>query len=130
MGLWSRPLAALRRRRAAELAGPDDQRLVEQAAGLEILQQRGDRLVDLARLAQRAGVRVVVVVPVLAVAAAGDDLHETHAALDQPAGDQAARAEVARDVVVEAVELSRRVASRCVMSTASGAAVCMRNASS
>ena len=35
-------------RRAAEFAAPDDQRLVEQAALLEVLEQPGDRLVDLA----------------------------------------------------------------------------------
>ena len=70
-------------------------------------QQRGDRLVDFARLAHGAFVGVVVVVPVLGVAAAGDDLHEAHAALDQPARDQAARAEAARDLLVQAVELPR-----------------------
>ena len=48
--------------------------------------------------------RVVVVVPVLRVAAAGDELHEPDAAFDQPPRDQAAGAEVARDVVVEAVQ--------------------------
>ena len=38
--------ALLVHRRAAELAAPDDQRLVEQPAGLEVLDQRRDRLVD------------------------------------------------------------------------------------
>ena len=33
---WSRPLPALRHRRAAELAGPDDQRVLEHAALLQI----------------------------------------------------------------------------------------------
>ena len=50
------------------------------------------------------GVPVVVV-----VAAAGVDLHESHAALDQPAGQQAARAEVAGLVAVEAVQVARRL---------------------
>ena len=39
---------------------------------------------------------------------AREDLHEAHAALDQPAGDQAARAVLRRGRVVEAVQ--RRVA--------------------
>ena len=39
-------VGALGERRPAELAAPDDQRLVEQAAGLQVLQQAGDRLVD------------------------------------------------------------------------------------
>ena len=33
------------RRRAAELAAPDDERVVEQAAGFQVLEQAGDRLV-------------------------------------------------------------------------------------
>ena len=50
-GWWSRPVtsvtaaAVLAQRRAAELAQPDDQRRVEQAALLEVLEQGGDRLV-------------------------------------------------------------------------------------
>ena len=32
-------------RRPAELAGPDDQRLVEQAARVQVVQQGGERLV-------------------------------------------------------------------------------------
>src|SRR5439155_24685903 len=38
---------------------------------------------------------------------ARDELHESHAALDQPPGDQAAGAEIAGDVVIEAVEAVR-----------------------
>ena len=37
------------RRRATELAAPDDQRVVEHAALLQIGEQRGDRLIDLLR---------------------------------------------------------------------------------
>ena len=43
-----RAAARLVHRRAAELAAPDDERVVEQAALLEVLEQRGDRPVDLA----------------------------------------------------------------------------------
>ena len=100
-------LAALRRRRAAELARPHDERFLELTARREILEQRRDRLVDFPRLAQRAFVGVVVVIPILAVAAAGDDLHETHATLGEPARDEAARAEVTRLFIVDAVEFPR-----------------------
>ena len=41
-------LACLRDRQPAELAAPDHQRLVEQAALVEVRQQAGDRLVGLA----------------------------------------------------------------------------------
>ena len=47
-------LGVLGRRLPAELAAPDDQRRVEQAALLQVLEQPGDRLVGL------AGVLVVV----------------------------------------------------------------------
>ena len=39
-------LAALRLRRAAELAAPQNQRRIEQAAPLQVRQQAGDRLID------------------------------------------------------------------------------------
>ena len=42
-------LALLRHRHPAELAAPDDQRLVEQPAPLQVGQQAGDRLVGPAR---------------------------------------------------------------------------------
>src|SRR5207249_4570388 len=41
-------VAALGRRRAAELPAPPHQRVGEQAAGLQVAQQAGDRLVHLA----------------------------------------------------------------------------------
>ena len=41
-------VAALDHRRAAELAAPDDQRVVEQAALLQVLDQRGAGLVGVA----------------------------------------------------------------------------------
>ena len=68
-----------------------------------------------------------VVVPVLV---AGADLDEPHAALDQPAGDQAAGAVLAGRRVVEAVQPPGRGGSRAEMSSASLAAVCIRAASS
>src|SRR4051794_38460981 len=66
-----------------ELAAPDDERVVEQAARLQIAEQGGDGLVTL------LGVIAVildigVVVPGLAVAVV--DLNHAHAALDQASG--------------------------------------------
>ena len=47
---------------AAEFAAPPDQRVIQEAAGLEILEQAGDRQIDLAG---------VLLVPVLQVGSAG-----------------------------------------------------------
>ena len=75
--------APLRIDRAAELAAPDDQRLVEQAARLQVLYQAVAGLVDVAALVGQAAGDVGVRVPVVVV-----DLHEPHAALDHPPGQQ------------------------------------------
>ena len=99
-------------RLAAELAAPDDQRLVEQAAALQVLDQAGDRLVGVAGVLGVVGDQVGVGVPVVVVVgAAGIDLDEAHAALDQPPRDQAFAAEVGRSRLVDAVE---RAGSRAI----------------
>ena len=59
------------------------ERLVEQAALLQVLDQAVAGLVDVAALVGQAAGDVGVRVPVVVV-----DLHEAHAALDQPAGQQ------------------------------------------
>ena len=92
--LWSRPLAPSRRRRAAELAAPDDQRVVEQAARFQIVQQARRSGWSLLLGVVAVVGDVAVIVPRLAVAVV--DLHHAHAALDQPAGDQAGVGELAR----------------------------------
>src|SRR5262245_40832225 len=82
--------ALLHQRQAAEFAAPDHERLVEQAAGVKIGQEGGDRLVGLA--GELRVVRHDVLMPVpapLVLHSAGVDLHEAHAALDHAAGDQA-----------------------------------------
>ena len=84
---------ALGARRAAELGAPDDDRLVEHPALLEVLQQAGDRQVHLGRELAVVGLDAGVGVPGAAAAAAVEDLHEPHAALDQPPGRQAEPAE-------------------------------------
>src|SRR5438105_1947587 len=90
---------------AAELAAPDDQGLVEQAAALEVLDQAGDGLVGVAGVLGVVGDEVGVGVPVVVVVrAAGIDLDEPHAALDQPPGDQALAAEVGGPGLIDTVE--------------------------
>ena len=56
-------LAALAIGRAAELAAPDHQRVLEHPALLQVLEQRGDRLIDVAAHLLVVGVHVVVGVP-------------------------------------------------------------------
>ena len=66
--------------RAAELAAPDDQRAVEQAAGLEVGEQGGDRLVDGAGVVLMAGLEVGVLVPAVGPHARAEHLDEPHSA--------------------------------------------------
>ena len=73
-------------RRAAELASPDHQRVVEHSALLQICEKRRDRPVALVGQLAMAGRQVVVVVPGLAVAV--PELHKADPALEQPASRQ------------------------------------------
>ena len=102
-GLWSRPSFPSAVGRAAELAAPEDQRVVEQAPRLQVLEQAGDRLVDLAGVLLVPFLEVAVLVP-LHERVAVRDLDEPHAALGEPAGQQALAAEVRGDRVVQAVQ--------------------------
>ena len=86
---WSRPSRALRAGRAAELGGEDHERLVEQAALLQVLEQAGDRLVDLpAQFGCGLALRPPWASQAPAPPAAVLDLDEPHAALHQPPGRQ------------------------------------------
>src|SRR5512135_1874145 len=58
--------AAPRGNRPAELAAPNDQRLVKQAAGLKVLDQPPARLVDILALVGYPARQFAVVVPILA----------------------------------------------------------------
>ena len=102
-------VAALRAGRAAELGGEDDERLVEQAALLQVLEQAGDRLVDLARSASRgSSFRPPWASQAPAPPCAVLDLDEAHAALDEPAGGEASACRTSRVAAsVEAVERLR-----------------------
>ena len=78
--------------------------LVEQAALLQIAQQGGDRLVGALAGGLQVDRQAVVVVPDLAVDV---ELHEADAALDQPAGHQAAAAVGVGRLAADAVHLQR-----------------------
>ncbi len=85
---------------AAELAAPDDQRVVEQAALLEVGDQGRRRLVGVAALRCDLLGQVAVLVP-----AAMKELHEPHAPLAQPPGQQAVGGEGAGRARLGAVQL-------------------------
>src|SRR6185436_12775032 len=75
---------------AAELGAPDDQRLVEQAAPLEVLDQARDGLVDLAGELGVARLEVPVGIPGSGAAVVSViDLDEADAALGHPPRRQA-----------------------------------------
>ena len=99
------PLGVLGGGLAAELAAPDHQGLVEQAAPLQVLEQPGDRLVGTAGVVVVVVLEVAVSVPIaVVVRTAGIELDEPDAALDQAAGQETAAAEVLGPFLVETVE--------------------------
>ena len=79
----------------AELAAPDHQRLVEQTALFQVLDEGGGGLVDVLALAADLRRQAAVLVP-----AAVHELDEPHAALDHPPGEQAVAGEAAVDRAV------------------------------
>src|SRR5690348_15000589 len=92
-------------RRPAEFARPDDQRFLEQAAPLQVGQQPRDGLIRFAAMQRVVLDHVAVGVPgFFAVSAAGVNLYEAHAALDQSPGHQAAPAELLRQRLIEAIK--------------------------
>ena len=76
---------ALGHRRAAELAAPDDERVVEHAALLQVLDQRRRR----PGRPPRALIAMSPLMPAVMVPVAVVELDEAHAALGQAAGQQA-----------------------------------------
>src|SRR5439155_25683064 len=84
-----RPFALLVHRRAAELASPDDERRIDEPPSLQVADQRRDRLVALAALLLQPVDDVVVLRRAVAVPTAQEELDEAHAALDEPAREQA-----------------------------------------
>ena len=123
--------AAVRCRAAAEFAAPDHQRGIEQAAGFQVRQQPGDGLVGLGRARLVVLVACDVAVPVVGIhAVAVPHLHEANAALHQPPRQQAAAAEIRAHRHRPARRASSWLPIRSLTSVASGADICMRNASS
>ena len=98
-------VALLGHRGAAEFAAPDDERVLEEAAGLEVLEQARDGFVH--RGAQAGVVALDLRVGVPLRAGAVVDLHEAHAALDHAAGEEAEPAHALGRLVVETVEFAR-----------------------
>ena len=72
--------------RAAELAAPKDERFVQHAALLQVLQQCADRAVALPGEGLMHRFQVVVIVPRLTGPV--PHLHKAHAALHEPPGDE------------------------------------------
>ena len=91
---------ALRVDRPAELAAPDDQRVVEQPALLEVLDECGGGLVGVVALRADLVGQVAVLVPAHVI-----ELDEPDAALGQAAGEQAIRGVAAGLVDVGAVHV-------------------------
>jgi hypothetical protein len=107
--------------RAAELAAPDDQRVVEQAALLQVLHQGGGGLVGFRQSFSKSP-EVRRGPPWLSQFVV--ELDEAHAALDQPAGEEAVVGEGGL-AGFRAVEVERGLGSP-ERSISSGALVCMR----
>ncbi len=96
---------ALCGRGAAELAGPEDERVLQEARALQIGEQAGDGQVHLARVLLVIGLEVRVLVPLVAVRA----LDEAHAGFGEAAREQALPAEVVGGVGSDAVEIEGRL---------------------
>ena len=77
-------VAPLGARRASELSGEDDDRLIQQAASIEILEQSRDRLIDLQTVTFVVGLQTAVGIPDTRPAGTVLNLNEPHAALDEP----------------------------------------------
>ena len=88
-GLWSRPSPPCARRRAAELAAPHHQRVVEQAACFRSRQQPRDRLIHLAGVVRDGRLETIVLVPAARRPPTLIVTTRQRHGNDQPAGDEA-----------------------------------------
>ena len=75
-------IGTLRKRRAAKLAGPHDQRLIEQAALRQILQQAGNWLINRQSVVGMPFFKIIVLVPAVVTQIRTGQLDESHASLD------------------------------------------------
>ncbi len=78
---------------AAEFAGQDDKRAVEQASGFKVFNEESDGSVDHFFQIDRAGVTVIVGVPVFERDVFAGYLDEPCAGFDKPAGEQTTQSE-------------------------------------
>ena len=100
----------LAERHPPELPAPDHEGAFEQAALLEVGQQRGDRLIHLARMLPVVGLDALVRIPGLfEMPAPRVQLHKPHSPLHQPAGDQAVPPKLVGRSLPHAVRLLRRL---------------------
>ena len=90
--------AALSHRRAAEFASPQEERVVEQAALLQILDQRRARLVHVLRRHRHVLLDVAVMIPRAMI-----KLNHPHTALGEPPGHEAVRREAAVARLLDAI---------------------------
>src|SRR5215472_6225504 len=75
-------------RRSAELASPDDQRLVQQTALFQVLDQGCAGPIGSAAVIAEVADHVVMGIPTLVI-----DVHEANAALDHPPGEETSTCE-------------------------------------
>ena len=95
-------LALLAHRHAAELAAPDDERVVEEPSLLQIAQERSDGPVGARTV--HAVILQDVNVGIPAARVPGVKLHEAHAPLHHAPGEEATDAEVVRLLFADAVQ--------------------------
>src|SRR5260221_20361 len=74
------PISALRYRRATKLTRPDDERVLEQSACLEVLKEPADWFVDFTSILSVEIIELAVLVPLVTVRA----LNEAHTAFREP----------------------------------------------
>ena len=72
VGVVVATVAPLRERRATEFSGPDDQRFIEQPARSQVLNQRGDWLIDLQRHRAMTLLECAVLIPRIGRSAAAE----------------------------------------------------------
>src|SRR5262245_19232535 len=88
---------------------PDEEGRIEEATTLEVFDQSGDWHIGFCAMQSVIGLQIPVRVPArIEVAAAGEDLHEAHAALNQSSRHQSLSAKIVRWLFSHAIKLLRR----------------------
>ena len=108
VGVMIATIAVLGARRASKLGGPNNDRLVQEAPLLEVLQQRTNRLIDFFAHTGMAFFETLVRVPAArATATAVINLNESNTILDKPAGGQHLAAKSLGLGLIKAVQIER-----------------------